>query len=232
MRVHQTLMFSTLMLVAATTAQAKAGQTSTTAATSTIASMQSDGTKFAVGGDNPIIGSGDVYRPYSSRTDSVTSDVAVDWTLNLLNSTTRKLWVSFSDPLPGSPADALPAQYVRARIESRGGVNGDAALNSLHVGDSTPLALMITFNTKNSSSLDYRISFIPAQQPGTDKLLATCVGADSTGACNHWTIDPPAGAGTKAVGRLLQLTWPKTGDAIKTPLGDYSFTLHFEITKP
>ena len=110
--------------------------------------------------------------------------------------------------------------------------NGDTqALGGMTVGQSKLCGMIFSFNFNDTTSTDYRVALNPARQPGTDNVLIQCLSAGPSGLCNHWTIDPPA-VGSSAIGALLKITYSRGGAMTLTPIGQYYYTFHIDVTNP
>jgi len=172
-----------------------------------------------------------------------------DWQFGTLNSTTRKVSISFASPIQvANGGTAIPnppftTNNVIAHIEDKCTA---FALSMLRMTSSQGFQCPAVVHFFDSNGNEFRIYMAPnSTQPATPEttyVQVTCnaVAADSSG-CNDWFIDPiPAGSDQSgnpipgaAIGRLVGP--PFTGHG-KTSnggnQGDYYFRFHFHLTRP
>jgi hypothetical protein len=121
--------------------------------------------------------------------DGVTSSVASDlWDLDLRNQTVRTVYVSFSEPVAGSPASPIPTGFYSARVMTRcyDANNNISSLFGIPNG-----------STNNRCSLRVgipigKVNYVFVMAPiyaGTGYANVTCTAANSTG-CSAWHIEP------------------------------------------
>lgn len=114
-----------------------AQKTKSTPVTSAIQDLRADNIPYRLHSDSPLSGT----SIYKNNLDSVISQLQTsnEWELSTLSSTARKIFVDFSDPLPGSYTENAPfqSQYVAGRFvtkcyllyNTRGGQGYDAIGN-------------------------------------------------------------------------------------------------------
>jgi hypothetical protein len=199
--------------------------------------------------------------PYHDGVDGVTSFLTTngyngivwgDWQFGTLNSTTRKVSIGFTNPIPvvnggtATPNPPFTAKTVIAHIEDKCTMISYSMIK-MTAGQSFPCPAIVHFY--DSNTYEYRTYFAPnwtqPPTPETTFVQVTCntVATDGSG-CNDWYIDPipthDAGGNPisgKAIGRLVFngcSSCPKgTGHTTTTGnLGDYYFQFHFHLTRP
>ena len=172
-----------------------------------------------------------------------------DWQFGTLNSTTRKVSISFANPIQvANGGTAIPnppfnAKDVIAHIEDKCTAFSDSMIR-MSAGQMFLCPAIVHFFDSNGN--EYRIIMAPnwtqPATPETSYVQVTCnaVAGDNSG-CHDWYIDPiPAGhdgSGNPipgaAVGRLVGP--PFTGHGATSNggnQGDYSFRFHFHLTRP
>jgi hypothetical protein len=196
--------------------------------------------------------------PYFDGVNAVTSFLTTngyngivwgDWQFGTLNSTTRKVSISFASPIQvANGGTAIPnppftTNNVIAHIEDKCTA---FTLSMLRMTSNQGFQCPAVVHFFDSNGNEFRIYMAPnSTQPATPEttyVQVTCnaVAADSSG-CNDWFIDPiPAGSDQSgnpipgaAIGRLVGP--PFTGHG-KTSnggnQGDYYFRFHFHLTRP
>jgi hypothetical protein len=174
-----------------------------------------------------------------------------DWQFGTLNSTARKVSLSFANPIQvGNGGTAIPnppfiLKNVTAHIEDKCTQISNDML-TMSAGQTFPCPAIVHFFDTNT--YEYRIYMGPNWRSETTFVQVTCNAAASDG-CNDWYIDPiPAGhdgSGNPipglAIGRLEFFGCSScskgggggggkiTGDANR---GDYTFRFHFHLTRP
>jgi hypothetical protein len=172
-----------------------------------------------------------------------------DWQFGTLNSTTRKVSISFANPVQvANGGTAIPhppfnAKNVIAHIEDKCTA---FSYSMLRMSASQTFLCPAIVHFFDSNGNEYRIYMAPnwtqPATPETSYVQVTCnaVAGDNSG-CNDWYIDPiPAGhdgSGSPipgaAVGRLVGP--PFTGHGTTSNggnQGDYYFRFHFHLTRP
>ncbi|OLB23511.1 MAG: hypothetical protein AUH15_03160 [Acidobacteriales bacterium 13_2_20CM_55_8] len=202
----------------------------------------------------------DALGSYFDGVDAVTSFLTTngyngivwgDWQFGTLNSATRKVSLSFANPIQlANGGTAIPnppftTKNVTAHIEVKCTMFGLSML-TMSANQTFQCPLIVHFFDTNS--YEYRIYMAPnwtqPPTPETSYAQVSCnaVAADNSG-CNDWYIDPIPGydtAGNRipgaATGRLVFFgcsacrgNTKVTGDANE---GDYSFRFHFHVTRP
>ncbi|HXH51240.1 MAG TPA: hypothetical protein VNM47_18015 [Terriglobia bacterium] len=195
---------------------------------------------------------------YHDGMDSVTSFLTTngyngivwgDWQFGTLSSTSRKLGISFENPIPTSsggtatPNPPFNFATVIAHIEDKCTMISYSMI-SMTAGQSFPCPAIVHFFT--SAGEEYRIYMAPnwsqPPTPETTFVEVTCNAVAPDG-CNDWYIDPiPASMGgnpSGAIGELVDFGCPscpkpKGGHTTSTTgnKGDYFFKFHFHLTRP
>ncbi len=161
-----------------------------------------------------------------------------DWQFSTLNSTVRKVGISFQNAIyPSAGGTATPnppftsLTNVIAHVEDTCSqiANGGGGYNNMlqmSAGQTLQCPLIVHFYDRNNN--EYRIYMGPNWEPETTYVQVTCNTVASDG-CNDWFIDPnPAGgAAGQAIGRLVYFNKRSSVNA-----GDYYFRLHFHLTRP
>jgi len=158
-----------------------------------------------------------------------------DWQFDALNSTMRKVSLSFVNPIqPSAGGTAIPnppfaAKNVIAHVEDKCTqiANGSGGWNNMlqmSPGQTFQCPLIVHFYDSNGA--DYRIYMGPNWEPETTYAQVTCnsVASDNSG-CDDWFIDPIGANG--ATGRLVYFSKHSTAND-----GDYYFRFHFHLTRP
>jgi hypothetical protein len=172
-----------------------------------------------------------------------------DWQFGTLNSTTRKVSISFANPVQvANGGTAIPnppfnAKNVIAHIEDKCTAFSYSMIK-MSAGQMFLCPAIVHFFDSNGN--EYRIYMAPnSTQPATPEtsyVQVTCnaVAGDNSG-CNDWYIDPiPAGhdgSGNPipgaAVGRLVGPPFTGHGSTSNGGnQGDYYFRFHFHVTRP
>src|SRR4029077_14706539 len=84
-----------------------AGKPTTTSVTSTLLDLRADNTPYRIHSDSACSGTSN----YNNGANSVVSQIQSsppEWELSALSSTTRKIYVDFGEPAPGSLTSAAP----------------------------------------------------------------------------------------------------------------------------
>jgi hypothetical protein len=203
----------------------------------------------------------DSLGPYHDGVDAVTSFLTTngynhlvwgDWQFGTLNSTTRKVSVGFTNPIPvvnggtATPNPPFTTKAVIAHIEDQCTMISYSMITMI-AGQSFPCPALAHFY--DSNTYEYRIYFEPNRvqptTPETTFIQVTCntVATDGSG-CNDWYLDPiPTHDASgnpmpgQAIGRLEFngcSSCPKGKGQTTTPsnLGDYYFRFHFHLTRP
>jgi hypothetical protein len=230
------------------TAGAFAQKSKTTAVTSTIQDLRADNMPYRIHSDAPHSGT----NIYKNGVNSVISQLqsSPEWELSALSSTTRKMFVDFGDPAPGSSTGSAPfsSQYVIGRFVTKcyllyntnGGRGYSAVGNMTGLNSTLPCPMLFQFDLSGTS---YRVWMNPVQYFGTDNALVTCTDVvdplnPSTSKCNKWSIEPTAiNGGTDAAGQprnltqLVQVSSAK-GHTTEQHIGYYYMTFNIGVTNP
>ena len=222
--------------------------------TTTLLSMDGSGTTTDIQNDG--------FASYSDGVEAVTSFLTTngfngivwgDWQFGTLNSTTRKVSLSFANPIQvGNGGTAIPnppftIKNVTAHIEDQCTLISNNML-AMSTGQAFPCPAVVHFF--DTTGYEYRIlmgpNYTQPATPETTFVQVTCNGVAS-GGCNDWYIDPiPAGYDGgghpipgSAIGRLVLLglsSPPKSKGGGKVTddgnRGDYYFRFHFHLTRP
>src|SRR5215831_18272098 len=205
----------------------------------------------------------DSLGPYHDGVDGVTSFLTTngyngivwgDWQFGTLNSATRKVYISFMNPIPvinggtATPNPPFPTKNVIAHIEDKCTAISYNMIK-MSAGQVFPCPAIVHFF--DTTGYEYRIYWAPnwtqPPTPETTFIQVTCnaMAADGSG-CNDWYVDPiPAHdvngnpVPGQALGRLVFFgcsSCPRThGDGKTTDdgnRGDYYFRFHFHLTRP
>jgi hypothetical protein len=239
----------TLCLGFALSSGTRAGKPSTPPVTSTILDLRPDNTPYRIHSDSPLSRT----NSYRNGVDSVISQLqsTPEWELSALSSSTRKMFIDFGDPVPGSSTSSAPfsSQYVAGRFITKcyllynpGGGPGDyiAVGNMTGLNSARPCPMLFRFDW---NGITYRVWMNPAQYYGTDNALVTCTGVidplnPSSSKCNKWTIGPTGTNGgvdsSAQVRNLTQLTKLTTarGATTEETIGYYHMTFNIGLTNP
>ena len=170
-----------------------------------------------------------------------------DWQFGTLNSTTRKVYISFTNPISvanggtATPNPPFSSKNVIAHIEDKCTAFSYSMLG-MSAGQKFLCPAIVHFYDSNGN--EFRIYMAPnSTQPPTPETTYVQVACNTVASdgCNDWFIDPiPAGYDTngnpipgQAIGRLVGP--PYTGHGKTTSdgnQGDYYFRFHFHITRP
>jgi len=203
----------------------------------------------------------DSLGPYHDGVDGVTSFLTTngyngivwgDWQFGTLNSATRKVYISFMNPIPvinggtATPNPPFPTKNVIAHIEDKCTAISYNMIK-MSAGQVFPCPAIVHFF--DTTGYEYRIYWAPnwtqPPTPETTFIQVTCnaMAADGSG-CNDWYVDPiPAHdvngnpVPGQAIGRLESFgcsSCPKTHGKTTDDgnRGDYYFRFHFHLTRP
>ena len=192
---------------------------------------------------------------YMDSVDAVTSFLTTngyngivwgDWQFGTLNSTTRKVNISFANPIPvasggtATPNPPFITRSVIAHIEDKCTMISYSMIRII-AGQTLPCPAGVHFF--NSNGDEYRIYMAPnwtqPPTPETTFVQVTC-NAVAIDGCNDWYIDPIPGVDGSgnavpgaAIGRLVGPPFLSHGKtASDGNQGDYYFKFHFHLTRP
>lgn len=192
---------------------------------------------------------------YFDNLDSVTSFLTAngyngivwgDWQFGTLNSTTRKVNISFANPISvasggtATPNPPFTNKSVIAHIEDKCTAFAYSMLQ-MSVGQKFLCPVVVHFFDSNGN--EFRIYMAPNSTqpptPETSYVQVSCNAVASDG-CNDWFLDPiPAGYDTngnaipgQATGRLVGPPMIGRGKTSSGNQGDYYFRFHFHVTRP
>jgi hypothetical protein len=169
-----------------------------------------------------------------------------DWQFGTLSSTTRKVSISFANPIPvtnGGTAIPNPPFTIRnviAHIEDKCTMISNSMIR-MSAGQQFPCPAIVHFFNTNGD--EYRIYMAPnwtqPPTPETAFVQVTCNAVAPDG-CNDWYIDPvPSVDGNgnpipgAAIGRLVGPPFFGHGKtASDGNQGDYYFKFHYHLTRP
>lgn len=212
-----------------------------TPVTSTILDIMADNTAYRIHSDSPLSGSG-IYR---NGVDSVISQFQEipEWELDTRSSLTRKMFVDFGDPVPGTVLETPPfmSNYVAGRFVSKCYLlygAGTAVGNMAGLGSTRPCPLIFNFDV--SKNTRYRIDMNSVWDPGTEDALFTCTNVvdfnNQSSQCNQWSVEPnglDALTGQRrSIGRLVKVNVLSGGRTTEIPIGDYYMTFRLGVTNP
>jgi hypothetical protein len=172
-----------------------------------------------------------------------------DWQFGTLNSTTRKVSISFANPIQvANGGTAIPnppfsAKDVIAHIEDKCTAFAYSMIR-MSAGQMFLCPAIVHFFDSNGN--EYRIYMAPNSiqpaTPETSYVQVTCNAvADDHSGCHDWYIDPifagRDGSGNPipgaAVGRLVGPPFTGHGQTTNSGnQGDYFFHFHFHLTRP
>lgn len=197
----------------------------------------------------------DGFGAYTDGVDAVTSFLTTngyngivwgDWQFGTLNSTTRKVSISFANPISvanggtATPNPPFVTKSVIAHIEDKCTMISYSMIR-MTAGQKLPCPAGVHFFNTNGD--EYRIYMAPNwTQPATPEttfVQVTCNSVASDG-CNSWNIDPIPGVDGSgnpvpgaAIGRLVGPPFFGHGKtASDGNQGDYYFKFHFHLTRP
>ncbi len=156
-----------------------------------------------------------------------------DWVLdtNYSSLSSRSVYLTFSDPVPGSgpgggdPIAPFASELVKARIITQCPTYGHSML-SLGEGQPIQCGLVIHFDY---GALSYRLTMNPINY-ATDFVKVTCVSVGTGNQCNHWTIVPADVSGIN-VAKLLVLTTIK-GKKVAADQGNFLMSFAIDVSNP
>jgi hypothetical protein len=169
-----------------------------------------------------------------------------DWQFDDLTSTTRRVSISFANPIqPSSGGSVVPnppftIKNVNGHVEVKCTQmsNGSGGWNNMYqmkVGQTVQCPLIVHFFDSNGN--EYRIYMGPNWEPATTFAQVMCNSLASDGGCADWFIDPiPAGYDSNG----NPIPGASIGDLLYFPAhsrtspdeGDFYFRYHFHISRP
>jgi hypothetical protein len=172
-------------------------------------------------------GSGSYFNGVSS-VQSIIQGSSGDWVLQTNSS--RMFLVDFRDPVTGSATAPFSWQILPGRIIVKCHFVSSTSFPGIALNSSLNCPFHVSFVYPVSGGNSYEIAQNPLNYGETNFATVTCVAANSSGACNHWTIQPSAtqpNGQLKNIGRLLL-------NGHKTPqdLGDFYMTFFVDVTIP
>lgn len=173
---------------------------------------------------------------YNDPGGGFTSTIQLDqsgWQLYLGSQTLRRVWLTLSKPVGGSPAAPAPDGYYSASLELHSAcydVNNQRLTSSfLTITPGTSLSRCHMGVDFSSGRTKYKFDMGP-DIAGTGWATVSCNTGDSTGACNNWTISPNTAAGLGNVPTVANL-YRYAGSGL-VYIGSYYNTYRIDITNP
>lgn len=172
----------------------------------------------------------DLGGAYKNGTASVVSIIQGigDWELDLLQSSTRKVFFDFSSPIPNTNTQNVTAPSSGAytvRYLSQCSVRPGKKLQDLRISDGTikcPLNVRIV-----AGSQEYSLRFRTVEFPGSNDVSWTCT-SEANSKCNGWRMESAPGG---SIARLLKITTVR--NKITTAEGSlFYFTFNVNLTNP
>jgi hypothetical protein len=169
-----------------------------------------------------------------------------DWRLDLSNSTSRQVAVTFSTAnavqsgQPGYTAPANPpywgTKWAFMHLENQC-TFADHDMYTMTPGQTFTCDFLFRFPASSHSPF-YRLDMAPHTWPETQQAQVQCNSVSGTdGKCNDWFIDPvpvtnPDGSTSpgQTLARLVTVTGP--GNTSYTNEGDFYLTFHIHVTRP
>jgi len=212
-----------------------------TPVTSTILDIGTDNTVYHLHSDSPLSGT----NVYKNGVDSVISQFQEipEWELDARPSPVRKMYIEFSDPVPGTILESPPftSSYVGGRFVSKCYLLYGAGIA---VGDMSGLGSVrscpLIFNFDMSKNTRYRVDMNSVWATGTEDALFTCTQVvdpnNPNSQCKQWSVEPNGQNSItgqrRSVGRLVKVNVLSGGRTTETPIGDYYMTFKVGITNP
>jgi hypothetical protein len=183
----------------------------------------------------------------SKNVESVIQGIG-DWVLDTgvnIKNPTRKVFLDFSQPIPGTgpnggdPVRPFISALVRPRFISK---CTDYGFNMLAMGLQQTLTCPLAIGFYNpADGVFHRVIMNPASIvtncPETNPVHITCSGADAAGKCNRWEIEPSGACVTadcsvkRNIVRLVKIVTVR-GKEVVTDLGDFYMSFTVDVTKP
>ncbi len=192
-----------------------------TSVTSTISSTDSNGVSYRIQSDS--------LGAYKNGVGSVVSIVQGigNWELDLLNSTTRKIFVDLGDPVPNTNPNNLPPPFPTAVVPARFISKCVTNITTLPTGATTlcPLAIAMDYSGQR-----YALRIEKNNYPGTQEVLWTCT-STASGICSSWKMQSdPSGQG-KVAAQLLKISTVR-GKTVEELRGKYYISFSVNVTNP
>ncbi len=215
------LVLLTLLVFSANLSTQNAAPVRDTIVTSAIYNTNSNGAPYRIQSDS--------LGAYKNGVGSVVSIVQGigNWELDLLNSTSRKIFVDLGDPVPNSNPNNLPPPFSTAVVPARFISKCVTNITTLTTGATTlcPLAVAMDYNGQR-----YALRIEKTNYPGTQEVLWTCA-ATANGKCTAWKMQSdPAGQG-KVAAQLLKVSTVK-GKTVEEPRGKYYISFSVDVNNP
>ncbi len=210
----------TMLLAFAVTNGVAFGQKISNPVTSTIANADGAFASYSLQSD--LLGS------YLNGTGSVVSQIQGigDWELDMLASPTRRVNVSFDDPVSIPPLPAPPSGNHPVRFITQCGSYGFNLLNLATVGQTATCGLIVAVD---DSGIRYSLRFYASNFPGSDSVTVACTSVAS-GKCSGWRMQSPNGTG-KLIAQVYKVTTVR-GKTVNVDYGKYRFSFDMSFTKP
>lgn len=174
----------------------------------------------------------DLLGAYKNGTSSVVSIIQGigDWELDMLNSSTRRVYVNFGDAVPNTNPNNLPppaSGYYPVRFLAQCSARGFNLAN-LAQGATVSCPVIVAVDV---SGVRYSLRFNKQNFTGTNDVPWTCTSTLS-GKCSGWrmqSIDPNGNG--KVIAQLLKITTAK-GKTVEEARGRYYFSFDMGLTNP
>lgn len=165
------------------------------------------------------------YQNGVSSVESIVQGIG-DWVLNTRNSTVRKVYIDFGDPVSAAePTAPFGAALRPARMISKCASLG-FKIRDMQVGQTRQCPLAIAFDY---NGIGYRIAFNDENFAVTDYVQWTCL-SSANGRCASWMMEPAAvyGDERKSIGQLIRIATSKKDP--EKALGRYYFAFRIYVT--
>ena len=219
----KTILLLTAVMMLAMTFNVSAQKTANKPVTSTIKDSDANFMPYRLQSD--LLGA---YKNGVDSTESIIQGIG-DWELDMLSSSTRRVFVDFADPVPNTNPSNIappPSAYYPVRFLSQCSVRGKNLQNlALNTTVKCPVVLAVDYGAQR-----YSLRFNTVNYPGTNDVSWTCTSAAS-GKCNGWRMQSdPNGLG-KVSAQLLKITTVK-GKITEQAIGKYYFSFDITLTNP
>lgn len=171
---------------------------------------------------------------YSAALDPNVSSIIASggWQVYLGNQTVRTVYLTLSNPVPGSNPSPAPNGYYSANTEiySTCFDQNNNVISFLAIAPFTSLnrcQLGVDFSYGRTK---YKLVMSPTR-PGTGWATVTCNAGNSSGVCDSWTIVPNTTAGSGNVPEVANLYQFSTAGSL-VYIGSYYNTYRIDITNP
>jgi hypothetical protein len=225
-----------LALMLAGSALAQKGKTTSTQVTTTIQGLGPDSVPtYRI--------QSDTFGSYQYGVDAVVSEIQSvqqagdpntygDWLLDTTNSSVRRVYLDFRDPVAGTNPNQVPPPFLFEQVPTRliskcSLFGGD--LRTMSAGGTLICPLAIRFDYAGTTYL-LRMN---DNFPGTDYVSWTCISAGSSGKCIQWRVEPAAeyGGEKKNIAQLIRQVTVR-GRTTNEEIGKYYVSFVIDVTNP